>query len=988
MNFILGQLFLVGVVYLSLLFGIAYMADRGIIAQRFTRNPFVYILSLGVIAGAWPFYGMVDVAARYGFSYLSYFFGISALFMFGALILGPLMRISRMYQLRSLPDMLTFRYRSQWAGIVLTIFMLLAMLPLFALQITAVSDTVLILTDASFELFPGDKRQSGLAFAFCCIITLFTVLFGARHVGREERHDGLVFAIAFESLSKLVVLLIIAGVCLFGVFGGTEELQHWLLENNELTNHFGRSEQADDVRYFLLLFFLAAVLMPHSFHMIFAERPSEKSVRAATWGFPLYLLLLSIPTLLILWAAQNLGIGVPLQYASVGIGISLQSPQLELLAYVGGLSAASSTIIVATLALASMCLNHLVLAAYQPNTKDIYRWLLLTRRLLIIGIILMSYLFYRIVSGQHDLASLGIAAFSGVLQFMPGVLAMLYWPEANRKGFVAGVVAGMIIWFFLVLLPLLQPDNLALVDSILPTELGDTPGWQRGTLLSLGINILLFILGSLLFEQSEEEKMAAEICSTDELSRPVRHAMDVHSPAEMKERLTQALGRSTAERELSNALRDLNMDSTESRPYALRRLRERIEANLSGLLGPSSAYEIINRYLPFMRSDHAIATEDIQFIESRLEDYQVDLTGLAAELDSLRRYHRETLLALPVGVSIVGADGEITLWNNAMVELTSISAEQVVGSSVHGLTQPWSNVLTDFAQSESDHRFRQHIVDTGGERWISLHKTRLGASTEPSVAQAIVIEDLTETQLLEQELTHSERLASIGRLAAGVAHEIGNPVTGIACIAQNLASEYPDEEIKASTADILLQTERVSSIVQSLVNFSHAGDSRRSIDFAAVDLEATVQEVIQLLQLNKDAPSIDYIVRIEEHLAVAGDPQRLSQVFINLLSNARDASKEGTAVTVEAWAVDEHSLNITVTDEGAGIERAHQEQIFEPFFTTKQPGDGTGLGLALVYSIIEDHSGSIQVESPVHKSRNCGTRFTLKLPRLDRKAHN
>ena len=982
MSFALIQLLVVGVFYLLMLFAIAYLADRGIIPTRIVRHPVVYILSLGVIAGAWPFFGMVDVAARYGYSYLSYFFGISALFLFGALVLGPMMRISRMYQLRSIPDMLTFRYRSQWAGIVLTIFMLLAMLPLFALQITAVSDTILIITDSSFELFPGDKRQGGLAFAFCCIITLFTVLFGARHVGREERHDGLITAIAFESLSKLVVLMIIAGVCVFGVFGGTEKLQQWLEANAEVTRHFG-NDGSDDVRYFMLLFFMAAVLMPHSFHMIFTERPNQTSFNAAAWGFPLYLLLLSIPVILILWGAQNLGIGVPLQYATVGIGVSLQSPQLEMLAYIGGLSAASSTIIVATLALASMCLNHLVLATYQPDTKDIYRWILMVRRLLIVGIILVSYLFYRIVSDQHDLAALGIAAFSGVLQFMPGVLAMLYWPEANRNGFVAGVVTGMTIWFFLVLLPLLQPESVVLVDSILPSELGGTSSWQRGTLLSLGANILLFVLGSVFFKQSEEEQMAAEICSTDELSRPIRQAMDVHSPAEMKERLTKSLGRSTAERELSNALRDLDMDATESRPYALRRLRERIEANLSGLLGPSSAYEIINQHLPYVRTEHAIATEDIQFIESRLENYQVDLSGLAAELDSLRRYHRATLQALPVGVCIVGADREVTLWNNAMVELTNISAEQVVGSSVHGLSQPWSNVLTDFVESSANHRYKQHIFDANTDRWISLHKTRLGPADQLATTQAIVIEDLTETQILEQELTHSERLASIGRLAAGVAHEIGNPVTGIACIAQNLASEFPEQEIQESTSDILLQTQRVSTIVQSLVNFSHAGDSRRNIDFESVNLLATVNEVIQLLNLNKHATEIEFTVLIAPDMNIAGDQQRLSQVFINLLSNARDASPEGSIVEVAASIINEHSIDVTVTDDGEGIARAHHEQIFEPFFTTKQPGDGTGLGLALVYSIIEDHSGSIQVESPFNKALGRGTRFTLKLPRLD-----
>ncbi len=978
MNFELGQILFFGIAYLSILFGIAYAADRSWIPDRFIRHPITYILSIGVIAGAWAIFGMVDLAARYGFSYLSYFFGISALFLFSSLILAPMMRIARLYQLRSLPDMLAFRFRSQWAGIVLTIFMLLTMLPLFALQITAVSDTILILTDASFELFPGDNRQSGMAFVFCCMITLFTVLFGARHVGTQERHDGLVVAIAFESLSKLLLMIVIAVVCVVVVFDGFNGMQTWLEQNVNLFRPID-NQRGDNVRYFLLLFFLASVLMPHSFHMLFSERPSSTAFKAASWGFPLYMLVLSVPVLIIYWAAMSLGVGVPMQYATLGVGISLQMPQLELLAYMAGLSAASSMIIVATLALASMCLNHLVLAVYQPDTNDIYRWLLWIRRLLIVGIILMSYLFYRIVSSQHDLASLGIAAFSGVLQFMPGVLAMLYWPEANRTGFNTGLIAGIVIWFFLVLLPLLQPDSSAFVGSIIPSQLNQLPAWQAGTLASLGTNILVFLFGSILSNQSEEEHQAAEICSTDELSRPTRRALDVHSPAEMKERLARALGETTAERELSNALKDLNMELTESRPYALRRLREQIEANISGLLGPSSAYEIINKHLPFVRDGDSHQTEDIQYIESRIETYQADLTGLAAELNSLRRYHRETLQALPVGVCIVGSDHEITLWNSMLVELTGIESNDVVGSAIHAIEQPWSSVLTDFVNSSQSHRYKQHIVHEGIDRWVSLHKTLLQPTGSLTSNQAIVIEDLTETQILEQELTHSERLASVGRLAAGVAHEIGNPVTGIACIAQNLASEYDDPDIKASTSEILTQTQRVSSIVQSLVNFSHSGEQRDDLNIDSVSLRQNVEEAIRLLQLNKDAVNVVYQVNIDKGIHVYGDRQRLAQVFINLLSNARDASKDGDTVTVAASA-DEYSVVINITDQGTGIPRELQEHIFEPFFTTKPAGEGTGLGLPLVYQIIEDHSGSIQVESPCDARNSSGTRFTITLP--------
>ncbi len=979
MNFDLGQIFFVGLGYLCILFGIAYLVESNPRVRRLTHHPLVYILSLGVITGAWAFYGMVDMAARYGYSYLSYFFGISALFLFGSLILSPMQRIARLNQLRSLADMLAFRYRSQWAGISLTVVMLLVMLPLFALQITAVSDTVLILTNSSFELFPGDQRQSGLAFGFCCLIILFTVLFGARHVGTEERHDGLIAAIAFESLTKLTVLLTIAGVCIVQVFGGFDGLSSWLLTQKNSLLSPSLNNSTAEVRYFLLLFFMAAVLMPHSFHMMFSERPTEQATRQASWGFPLYLLLLSLPVLIILWAAQSLGIGVPTQYATLGIGISLNAPQLELLAYIGGLSAASSTIIVATLALASMCLNHLVLAVYQPDTADIYRWLLWMRRVLIVGIILMSYLFYRIVNVQHDLASLGIAAFSGALQFMPGVLAMLYWPEANRTGFVAGLLAGFSLWAYTVLLPLLQPDTSLLTNVFMPAELQLLPAWHTGTLAALGVNILVFIIASLLFSQSEEEIMAAEICSLDELSRPVRQALDVHSPAEMKDRLTAAIGASTAERELSNALKDLGMEPTESRPYALRRLREQVEANLSGLLGPSTAYEIINRHLPYSRTQLR-ATEDIQFIESRVEDFQTELTGLAAEMDSLRRYHRQTLQALPVGVCIVGADGEVTMWNSAMVELTNIQADTVLGSAVHGIDQPWSDVLTDFTESTHHHRYKQHVVDQGQDRWVSLHKTYLHPEDPAQSSQAIVIEDLTETQILEQELAHSERLASVGRLAAGVAHEIGNPVTGIACIAQNLVSEHQGTDIADSSSEILNQTKRVSRIVQSLVNFSRTGNDPEEQEFAAVKLRDCIDDAINLLLLNKEARTVNFEVSVAADMLTNGDNQRLAQVFVNLLANARDASDEGATINIHAIQED-YSLLVTVEDFGKGIPRDVQEQIFEPFFTTKEPGEGTGLGLSLVYSIVEDHAGSIHIESPVNPITARGTRFVLKLPR-------
>jgi signal transduction histidine kinase len=226
---------------------------------------------------------------------------------------------------------------------------------------------------------------------------------------------------------------------------------------------------------------------------------------------------------------------------------------------------------------------------------------------------------------------------------------------------------------------------------------------------------------------------------------------------------------------------------------------------------------------------------------------------------------------------------------------------------------------------------------------------------------------------------HSERLASIGRLAAGVAHEIGNPVTGIACLAQNLREEREDDgEITELSSQILEQTKRISRIVQSLMSFAHAGSHQHSDE--PVCLAEVAQDAIGLLALNRRNFEVQFFNLCDPEHWVDGDPQRLAQVLINLLSNARDASPAGTAVRVKSEA-SEHTVDLIVEDEGSGIPKSIMDRLFEPFFTTKDPGEGTGLGLALVYSIVEEHYGQITIDSPADTQSQRGTRIRVTLPR-------
>jgi PAS domain S-box-containing protein len=406
-------------------------------------------------------------------------------------------------------------------------------------------------------------------------------------------------------------------------------------------------------------------------------------------------------------------------------------------------------------------------------------------------------------------------------------------------------------------------------------------------------------------------------------------------------------------------------------------LRARIEANLSGLLGPAEAHRIIEGSIPFIPDEHA-DREDIHLIERNIDKAKPHFTGLAADLDNLRRHHRETLDNLPIGACSIGADGELLMWNQSMQRITGITSADVLGSLLRSIAQPWAPILEEFLMGDADTALKTEVViNKDSSRWIGLHKTAIEAGSNSNTV--IMVEDVTELEMLEGELLHNERLASIGRLAAGVAHEIGNPVTGIACLAQNLEYECDPEEIRDMAQDILKQTGRVTRIVESLMNFSHTGSDTAETKLAPTNLADCIDEAVHLLTLDRESGPAHFDNQCDREVLILADSQRLLQVFINVLGNARDACGESAEVQIQAH-IEGGQVRINVDDNGCGISPDLQSRVFEPFYTTKEPGAGTGLGLALVFSIMEDMNGKVQVTSPLSQGPNPGTRVTLQLP--------
>ncbi|PID42899.1 MAG: ATPase [Proteobacteria bacterium] len=977
MSIDLIQLLLVGLLYIGLLFGIACLAIKGLIPRSWFSHHLTYILSLGVYASAWSLFGSVGLAYQYGFGFLAYYLGLSGAFMLAPVLLVPILRITRTFQLSSIADLLAFRYRSPWVGSISAGVNLISGLLLLSLQITIVVNVITILV-------PGAPASLSGA-VLCGVMLVFTLFLGITRNSEQEKSNGLIAAITLDSLIKLIAFLALGLYAIYEIFGGLEELNNWLDTYGMRVSAFERHLEDSPWRALLLIFFGSAIVMPHMFHMVFKENLSPKSLYKASWGLPLYLFLISLPVPPVLWAAIKSGAPTVPDYFTLGITLSTDSPLMILVVFTGALSAATGLILVTTQALASTLLNHMVLPVYRPGKmKNIYSWVNWVKGCLVFGILFAAFIFF--VNTNLSISILGVLAFTAGIQLLPAVLGVLYWPVGNHKGVIVGLSAGTTTWFLSMFLPFYMGMDCFHLFGLEHVHQFNTNDWHTYTLVALTVNVTFFVLVSLLTETPATELSAAQLCSVDTLSRPARRELEAGSSDDFKAALTKPLGDTVANREVSRALAELDLPKTELRPYALRRLRDQIEANLSGLLGPSIAQDIVKSHLAYKTSETPDG-KDIHYVERKLEDYRSRLTGLAAELDSLRRYHRQTLQNLPVAACSLGNDMEILMWNHAMYELTGIAPNDIIGSRVFSLPCPWSEHLYHFAVGDALHLYKQRLMLEGKPHWLSLHKAMIDGPENSEQGQVLLIEDNTETRLLEDKLIHSERLASVGRLAAGVAHEIGNPVTGIACLAQNIIMESGDKETLNTARQIIDQTRRISTIVQSLMNFSRTGNHSHPASHECATLSRCVDEAIKLLSLSEKEKQIEYLDSLPPNLKVNGDEQRLVQVFINLLGNARDASPDRSTISITGKQ-EAGSVIVEITDPGCGIPPEQLDHIFEPFYTTKEPGRGTGLGLSLVYSIIEEHYGSIEVISPADKQTGIGTRVVVTLPAETRHSHD
>ncbi|HEY5740525.1 MAG TPA: ATP-binding protein [Gammaproteobacteria bacterium] len=972
MQFELWQLFVVGVLYLGLLFVIATATDRGWIPKSVARHPLVYTLSIGVYATSWSFYGSVGFAEKEGFNFLTIYLGTTLAFVASPILLRPILKLTETYRLASLADLFAFRYHSQLAGVLVTLVVLTGTLPYISLQIQAVTNTL--------QIMSNETEQQLIALMFCITVGLFSILFGARHISLREKHRGLVVAIAFESLVKLVTLLTVGLFAVFGIFGGFGGLNQYLHEHPEANQALFAPVSEGPWATLMLLSFAAAFLLPRQFHMLFVESIEHKNIETASWAFPLFLLLLNLSIPPILWAGQSLQLSVPADFYVLGITLESDTSVLPILTFMGGLSAASAMIIVTTLALASMCMNNLVLpASFPPKLSrgtNMYEWLLWGRRLVIMSIVGIGYTFYLVQQHNPGLAGLGLVSFVAVAQCLPGVIGLLYWPRANKTGFIWGLLVGATIWFFSLFLPLFERAGIIETPFFTTPELAMSA--PDAALWSLVLNVLTFVIVSLLTTQSLDERQVADACCRESFLIP-RGEIKAVSIAEFEKQLGSIVGNDIAHNEVDRALADLGLAPGEITREDLLNLRAQIDRNLSGLVGPVLSRMIVNEHLQIDRATQSALADTIQFVGDSRERSRSELRGVSSELDALRRFHFQVLQDLPLGAVSIDNDNIIVSWNKQLSRITGIDQQHAVAKSLDQLDSPWRELLAGFIASEQFLISKFKLPLHGRTRVLNLFKAVVSQETGAGGSGiAILVEDHSERYSLEEKLAHNERLASIGQLASGVAHEIGNPVTGIACLAQDLRAELADApQAGEGLEQILVQTERISRIVRSLSNFSHAG-TPDEYPVESLEVAQIVGEAVNLVSLSQAGKQMQYENGCERDLMISGYAHKLVQVFVNLLTNATDASEPGQKVRVAAERRGDY-VSISVSDHGKGIPENHLPRVFEPFFTTKTVGEGTGLGLSLTYNIVQEHGGSITVSSIAGR----GCRFEILLPGAD-----
>ena len=965
--------------YLLLLFLAAYMAERKERqGKSLVSNPYIYSLSLAVYCTSWTFYGSVGKAANQGVSFLTIYVGPTLMAALWWIVLRKIVFISKQNRITTISDFIASRYgKSLSLSALVTFVAVIGITPYLGLQLKAIMTAIAMLSGR-----PEGSHFAGWAISL--LLGVFAVIFGARRLDASERHGGLVFAVAFESAIKLVAFLAVGIFVTYGLFDGFGDIFS-RIESGPYAAllKMGPGSAVSFLEWTSLTFLsmMAIMFLPRQFHVAVVENYSADHIKKAQWLFPLYLFLINIFVLPIAFGGLLLtDIPSTADYFVLSIPMHYGHQLLTIAAFIGGFSAATAMIIVESVALSTMVTNSFVVPTLWDLSaiRNFSAVILNIKRLVIIGCVLLGYLFAVSIGEFYSLVDIGLKSFEAVTIFAPAILLGLYWKGGNRKGAVAGILAGFTVWIYTLLIPalmragIIEPGGMteAVFNSRMlnPTALFGLSGLDRwshslfwGMLLNVG-----FYVGVSLFTRQSEADMRQAIIFVDSYS-PLQfsHSQRPATITEIEEILGQYLGQTEARDAVDGFLRRNKLRRDALSNEWLLKLRQEAEQLLSGALGPTISTLVFQERAVLTPEDTVRVSNSIRQISRSLTLSRQELAEANRQLAMLKEFSENIIESLPLGVATLDESLRVKYWNNGMEMITGVEKSDALNSDAADLLTCLEPRLfsPDLHEGEITCRrnFEPQIILKG-------HMSRLTGAQKGYV---LVLEDITEKKKIEEELFRATKHASVGRLAAGVAHEIGNPLASISSLVQEMHAEDMAPFVKSSLTTINEQVHRIARIVRNLGDFARLYPRQK----VPASLRDILENTLNLVRYDRHFKKIEIRTAVKDTPPLKIDPDQIQQVFLNLVLNARDAMPDGGCLDISIKQSN-GQVEMSFADTGCGIDPEVRDKVFDPFFSTKGPTKGTGLGLSICYSIIKDHGGTIEIDS--EKGR--GTKFIIRIP--------
>ena len=1002
--------------YLFLLFAIAYYGDwRRARGRSVITNPYIYTLSMGVYCTSWTFYGSVGKAATEGISFLSVYLGPTVTAFFWWFILRKLLRICKDNNLTTISDFLTLRFgKDPFVGGLVTLGVLLAIVPYIGLQLKSITDTFNILIHHAPISLLTTPIYRDTALYVGLILAIFGILFGARHLDPNERHEGMVLAVAFESVIKLLAFFIIGILVTYGLFSGWGEIFTKICRSPQFCQ-LPRISTHPDNGYTLILVetvlaMAAFTLLPRQFHMAVVENTDERHILTAMWLLPLYLLIINLFVMPI--AFGGLLSGLPADQADTFVlRLPLQGgyPHLALLAFLGGLSASTAMVAVASIAVSTMLLNSLVmpLAIRLKLEERLPKYLLGLKRAGIMAIILLGYFSYRMLGPHTMLVDMGLIAFCGVMQLAPPVLGALYWRSATRSGAIVGLILGFSLWAYTLVLPAIVqsgwlsekiltegPWGLSLLNPVAFLGLSGLDDLTHAFFWSMFFNVAGFISVSLFTVPSrEEEEQVRQFVDVFTLGEAPLERRFTHFPR--LEQLTQLMEKFTgpqkARETVQAFLLETRIPEKDWEDREKLQLAALVERTIAGSIGPAAARVIMDGYLSSVGSQMEEVFDLFGQVTSSLEESQQTLKRRVAELSVLYEAARRmsSSLYLPelmegildILVERLGVD-------KCSVRLMEEDGKLHIKSyrGLSGEVKEWA-VKADMGSLLGQCLLTPKVISVSD---TSLFQDRLQGLPEEETLASFVLAPITTETLALGVLTassnqtgyfakeHVEFFQSLAgqlglavRSAQLVAHQIRNPVHAIGGFAHRLFDRLsPGSENQQYAEIIIKEADRLAEMVKEIVETTVIFIPREEEH----DLNQVMRGAMAIVHAGLEEKKVNLQLDLAEKLPpLIMDVGNMKRTILQLVTNALEAMAVGGTLEV-GTSSREGFVELVIRDNGKGIPPAILPHIFDTFFSTKPAG--AGLGLPIVPKIIGQHGGEIFIES----TENVGTTVTIHLP--------